>query len=182
MLSYLIVAAGLCLAATMLVPPVLGLQRYVVTGGSMDGTYDRGSIVFDEEVAVADLEVGDVITYGPPPEAGIEGLVTHRIVSIRDRGTQGPFFRTKGDANESVDPWRFTLDQPTQARVSFHVPYVGYALAALSIREVRMLVIGLPALLIAIALAARLWRETGAEASARREAADATSTGGAGSR
>jgi len=182
MLSYLIVAAGLCRAATMLVPPVLGLQRYIVTGGSMDGTYDRGSIVFDEEVAVADLAVGDVITYRPPPEAGIEGLVTHRIVSIRDRGTQGPFFRTKGDANESVDPWRFTLDQPTQARVSFHVPYVGYALAALSIREVRMLVIGLPALLIAIALAARLWRETGAEASARREAADATSTGGAGSR
>jgi signal peptidase len=181
-LSYLIVAAGLCLAATMLVPPVLGLQRYVVTGGSMDGTYDRGSIVFDEEVAVSELAVGDVITYRPPPEAGIEGLVTHRIVSIRDRGTQGPFFRTKGDANESVDPWRFTLDQPTQARVSFHVPYVGYALAALSIREVRMLVIGLPALLIAIALAARLWRETGAEASARREAADATSTGGAGSR
>jgi hypothetical protein len=46
---------------------------------------------------------------------------------------------------------------------------------------VRMLVIGLPALLIAIALAARLWREAGAEASARHEAADATSTGGAGS-
>jgi signal peptidase len=182
MLSYLIVAAGLCLAATMLVPPALGLQRYVITGGSMDGTYDRGSIVFDEDVAVSELAVGDVITYRPPPEAGIEGLVTHRIVSIRDRGTEGPFFKTKGDANESVDPWRFTLDQPTQAKVAFHVPYVGYALAALSIREVRMLVIGLPALLIAIALAGRLWRETGTEASARREATDATSTGGAGSR
>jgi signal peptidase I len=181
-LSGAIVAAGLCLAATMLVPPLLGYERYVVTGGSMDGTYDRGSIVFDEEVAVDDLKVGDVITYRPPPEVGIEGLVTHRIVSIRDRGAQGPFFKTKGDANESVDPWRFTLDQPTQARVAFHVPYLGYALGALSIREVRILVIGLPALLIAVALMARLWREAGAEASARREAADATSTGGTGSR
>jgi signal peptidase I len=176
-LSGAIVAAGLCLAATMLVPPLLGLQRYVVTGGSMDGTYDRGSIVFDEEVAVADLKVGDVITYRPPSEVGIEGLVTHRIVSIRDRGAQGPFFKTKGDANESVDPWRFTLDQPTQAKVAFHVPYLGYALGALSIREVRILVIGLPALLIAVALMARLWREAGAEASARRETANATSTG-----
>lgn len=179
-LSGAIVAAGLCLAATMLVPPLLGLQRYVVTGGSMDGTYDRGSIVFDEEVAVADLKAGDVITYRPPPEARIDGLVTHRIVSIRTRG-DAPSFVTKGDANEARDAWRFTLDQPTQAKVAFHVPYLGYALAALSIREVRMLVIGLPALLIAIALMARLWRETGAEASARREAADATSTGGAGS-
>jgi signal peptidase I len=169
-LSYLIVAAGLGLAATMLVPPVLGLQRYVVTGGSMDGTYDRGSIVFDDEVAVSDLQVGDVITYRPPAEAGIDGVVTHRIVSIRDHGTEGPFFRTKGDANESVDPWRFTLDQPTQAKVAFHVPYVGYGLAALSVREVRMLVIGLPALLIAIVLGSRLWREAGIEARARREA------------
>jgi signal peptidase len=175
-LSYLIVAAGLSLAATMLVPPALGMQRYVVTGGSMDGTYDRGSIVFDNEVPVSELAVDDVITYRPPPEAGIDGLVTHRIVSIRDQGTEGPFFRTKGDANESVDPWRFTLDQPTQARVAFHVPYVGYALAALSVREVRMLVIGLPALLIAIALAMRLWREAGEETKERREAASAASS------
>jgi signal peptidase I len=175
-LSGAIVAAGLCLAATMLVPPLLGYQRYVVTGGSMDGTYDRGSIVFDEEVPVSDLEVGDVVTYEPPAEAGIDGLVTHRIVSIRDGGDARSFV-TKGDANDAKDPWRFTLDQPTQARVAFHVPYVGYALAALSIREVRMLVIGLPALLIAVALTARLWREAGEEARARREAADATSTG-----
>jgi signal peptidase len=173
-LSYLIVAAGLGLAATMLVPPVLGLQRYVVTGGSMDGTYDRGSIVFDEEVAVSDLQVGDVITYRPPPEAGIDGLVTHRIVSIRDQGDDGQFFKTKGDANDAVDPWRFTLDQPTQARVAFHVPYLGYGLSALAIREVRMLVIGLPALLIAIVLGSRLWRDAGIEARVRREAAAAS--------
>jgi signal peptidase len=173
-LSYIMVAGGLGLAATMLVPPLLGYERYVVTGGSMDGTYDRGSIVFDKPVPVSELEVGDVITYRPPAEEGIDGLVTHRIVSIRDQGGEGPFFRTKGDANESVDPWRFTLDQPTQARVSFHVPYVGYALAALSVREVRMLVIGLPALLIAVVLATRLWREAGIEARARREAAAAS--------
>jgi signal peptidase len=174
-LSHLIVAAGRCLAATMLLPPLLGYERYVLTGGSMDGTYDRGSIVFDREVPVVDLRVGDVITYKPPPESGLEGLVTHRIASVRD--DEGvPTFVTKGDANEDRDPWRFTLDQPTQAKVEFHVPYVGYALAALSVREVRMLVIGLPALLIAVALAARLWRDAGAEASARRDGAEPTGT------
>ena len=32
----------------------------------MTGTYDRGSLVFDEVVPVASLKVGDVITYRPP--------------------------------------------------------------------------------------------------------------------
>jgi signal peptidase I len=162
-LSGFIVAAGLCLAATMLLPAAFGYHRYVITGGSMQGTYDRGSIVFDKPVPVSALKVGDVITYTPPADTGIDGLVTHRIVSIR-HGEQGTSFRTKGDANESPDPWRFQLDQPTQARVAFSIPYVGFGIAALSMLPVRMLVIGLPALLIAFVLIARLWRQAGEEA------------------
>ena len=42
------------------------------------------------------------------------------------------------------------LTASKQARVAFHVPFAGYAYAALAVRAVRMLVIGLPALLIAI--------------------------------
>jgi signal peptidase len=163
-LSGIIVAAGLCLAATMLLPVAFGYQRYVITGGSMQGTYDRGSIVFDKAVPVSDLKVGDVITYTPPASTGIDGLVTHRIISVHHHGEQGTSFRTKGDANESPDPWRFQLDQPTQARVAFSVPFLGFGIAALSMVQVRMLVIGLPALLLAFVLIARLWRQAGEEA------------------
>jgi signal peptidase I len=163
-LSGIIVAAGLCLAATMLLPVAFGYQRYVITGGSMQGTYDRGSIVFDKAVPVSDLKVGDVITYTPPASTGIDGLVTHRIISVHHHGVQGTSFRTKGDANESPDPWRFQLDQPTQARVAFSVPFLGFGIAALSMVQVRMLVIGLPALLLAFVLIARLWRQAGEEA------------------
>jgi len=67
--------------------------------------------------------------------------------------------RTKGDANEAADPWTFTLDGETQARVSFHVPYVGYLLSVLAIREARMVFIGLPALLIAFAVLAGVRRD-----------------------
>jgi signal peptidase len=176
-LSGTIVAAGLCLAATILVPAALGYHRYVITGGSMDGTYDRGSVVFDREVPVSELQVGNVITYRPPADTGIDGLITHRIVSIHDQGNGDTFFRTKGDANAKPDPWRFTLDQPTQGRVSLSVPYVGYGIAALSLAPVRMLVIGLPALLIAIALSVRLWREAGEEARARSKATVAQGEG-----
>jgi signal peptidase I len=171
-LSGIIVAAGLCLAAAMLLPAAFGYHRYVITGSSMQGTYDRGSIVFDKPVPVTELAVGDVITYTPPADTGVRGLITHRIVSIRD-GKQGASFRTKGDANEKADPWRFELSQPEQARVAFSIPYLGYGIAALSMLPVRMLIIGLPALLIAVALVARLWRQAGEEARAQREAEQA---------
>jgi signal peptidase len=169
-LSGVIVAAGLCLAAAMLLPAAFGYQRYVITGGSMQGTYDRGSIVFDKPVPVSDLKVGDVVTYTPPASTGVRGLITHRIISVTNDAKDGVSYRTKGDANPEADPWKFQLDQPTQARVAFAIPYVGFGIAALSMLPVRMLIIGAPALLIAFALMARLWRQAGEEARARREA------------
>jgi signal peptidase len=169
-LSGVIVAAGLCLAATMLLPAAFGYQRYVITSGSMTGTYDQGSIVFDKTVPTSDLEIGDVITYVPPASSGVDGLITHRIYSITNHGKDGFSYRTKGDANPSPDPWRFQLDQPTQAKVAFAIPYLGYGIAALSMLPIRMIIIGLPALLIAVALIARMWREAGGEARAQNEA------------
>jgi signal peptidase len=155
--------ACLALAALMLLPGLLGYQRYVITSGSMTGSYDRGSIVFDDVVPVADLRVGDVITYTPPEGSGPTGMITHRIASIGSDELGRSVFRTKGDANPTADPWTFTLDQPTQARVSYHVPYVGYLISAFGFRQVRMLVIGLPALLIGLAAIGHIRRE------ARRE-------------
>ena len=151
-------------------PALLGFQRYVITSGSMTGTYDRGSLVYDRVVPTASLKVGDVITYDPPAGAGPAGLVTHRIVSIAPQPGAARVFRTKGDANPSADPWTFTLQNGTQARVAFHLPYIGFALAALADRNLRMLIIGVPALLVALSVLAGLWREAGeaAAAEARR--------------
>lgn len=152
-------AACLALAAVMLVPALLGYERYVITSGSMTGAYDRGSVVFAKPVPVTDLRVGDVITYDPPANAGPSGLVTHRIASIEADPAGRLVFRTQGDANPGPDPWTFGLDQPTQPRVEFHLPYVGFAFAALADRTFRMLAIGLPALLLGLVAAARLLRE-----------------------
>src|SRR6185503_21212766 len=66
-------------AGLVLLPAALGWQRYAIVSGSMTGTYDRGSLVIDNVVPVADLKVGDVITYMPP--AG-DHLITHRIAWI----------------------------------------------------------------------------------------------------
>jgi signal peptidase len=148
------VVAGII--AVLLGPTLLGMQRYVITSGSMTGTYDRGSIVFDRTVPVTSLKAGDPITFQPP---GMHELVTHRIVAVGTTPSGQPAFRTKGDANTVVDPWTFTPNGAKLPRVSGSVPYVGYVIAALDMRGVRMLVIGLPALLLAFALIAGMWRE-----------------------
>ncbi len=152
--------AAFALAALMLAPPLVGYERYVVTGDSMRGSIGRGSIVYAKPVPVAALRIGDVITYTPP---GGGRRVTHRIVWA-GRGSSGArAFRTKGDANAAADPWRFELRRTTQARVVASVPYAGYALAALGVRWVRMLVIGLPAALLALAVVVAACREARAE-------------------
>jgi signal peptidase len=158
--GFVLCAVALVLALAVLVPALLGFQRYVITSGSMTGTYDRGSLVFDRVVPTSTLKAGDVITFRPP---GQTGLVTHRIVSVRSvRGQR--VLRTKGDANRQPDLWGpFALHDAKQARVAFHFPYVGYSLGALSERRVRMVVIGLPALLIALATLAGLWRASAPE-------------------
>jgi signal peptidase I len=160
-LGAVLTAAAVLLALVVLVPALLGFQRYVITSGSMTGTYDRGSLVFDRVVPTASLQAGDVITFRPPGHAG---LVTHRIKTVTTVGGKR-VITTKGDANRAPDAWgSITLASAEQARVAFHVPYIGYGIAALGERWVRMLIIGLPALLIALSTLAGLWRDTAPEA------------------
>ena len=150
-------AAGLlglvALGALLLVPPLAGYERYVITGGSMGASVPRGSIAYERAVPVERLRVGDVITYA---HAGAR--VTHRIAwTGRDeRGRR--LFQTRGDANGAADPWRFTLPRRNQPVVRFHVPLAGYAIAALSVRAVRVVAIGLPALAVAICVLSGAWR------------------------
>ena len=152
----------------MLGPALLGFQRYVILTGSMTGTYDRGAIVFDRPIPTAELKVGDPITYAPPPGFTSQTLVTHRIWWI-GRGANGErVFRTKGDANKYPDAWKFTLNQSTQNVVVFHIPEVGYVFTLLSLREFRVVLIGLPALIIGFMMLRALWIEGGAEARRQR--------------
>jgi signal peptidase len=142
-------AAVLLVAAPTVVGHVLGYERYVITGGSMGGSIERGSLVFERPVPVQRLRVGDVITYQPPADSGLTSLVTHRIHTL-ERTRAGAVLRTKGDANADPDPWRFTLQAPTQPRVELAVPQVGKVFIFLSDRSNRLLVIGGPAAVIAL--------------------------------
>jgi len=167
--SWALPVAAVLAAALVLVPSLLGYQRYVITSGSMTGTIDRGSLIFDKVVPASSLKVGDIITYTPPASSGVNEPVTHRIVWAGHDRLGRPAFHTKGDFNPAPDPWKFVLERPTQAREAFHIPYVGFALAALTDRHLRILIIGLPALLIALAVMAKLWQDAGEDLRRERE-------------
>jgi len=164
-----VVCLGLMLFAVgaLFLPTALGYKRYVITGGSMTGTIDKGSVIYSRLVPTDQLRPGDIITFVPPD---IAEPVTHRIKSISLDKYGHRVFVTKGDFNSSEDPWRVRLADAVQARYSFDIPYLGYGLAMLATRQVRMLLIGLPAIVIALSLLWSLWKEAGTEL-ARQEAA-----------
>ncbi len=177
-LNWVAFCAVLLVAGLMLVPALLGYERYVIISGSMEPAIGTGSVVYDEVVPVEELAVGDIITFAPPPEYDVTDPVTHRLHEI-SRAPQGTTvngkpaggvvqYRTKGDANADVDPWTIVLDEPQQARVEHHIEKLGYVYIALSNRWVQLLVIGLPAAVIFVVICRALWREAG-EAVARHD-------------
>jgi signal peptidase len=155
----------LVLCATFL-PSLLGYQRYVLVGRSMEPTIHKGSLVFDEIVPVRALRKGDVITYIPP---ATKKPVTHRIISV-GRGPRGErVFRTQGDNNRDPDLRPFTLDDPTQARVAFAIPYLGWLFILLAMQEARIFLIALPGVLLALWALYGAWRQGGELLATERE-------------
>jgi signal peptidase len=156
-----VIVVSLAIVAVVVVMPVtLGYQRYVITGGSMTGTIPKGSLIFSKNVPVKTLKVGDIITYYPPSS---HTAITHRIISTTRDAKNNRVFQTKGDFNKAADPWKFTLDRPVQAVYHFYIPYLGYVLLALTLPISRILILALPALVIALSIMRVLWREAGDE-------------------
>jgi len=121
------VALGLLVLAPVvllvLLPAVLGLDRFVVTDSSMGGSMGQGSVVLAREVPPTDLRVGDVISFQPTGESG-EDRVTRRIIAI-DNGVA----TTAADATGRTDPRPLPLTQPAYARTWVSVPWIGYPFA-----------------------------------------------------
>jgi len=131
----------------VLLPIGLGLDRYVMSGDSMDsgtaGGISQGSVVFERAVPVGDLRVGDVITFRPPAGSGADGLVTHRIVSVGPEG-----IRTRGDAEPVRDPWVLHPREATLPRVVYTLPWVGYGYLVIFHPISRLLMVGSAVLLV----------------------------------
>jgi signal peptidase I len=100
----------------------MGLATFVVTGGSMEPTIHKGSLVIDEPVTADRLHLGDIITFDH-----YDQITTHRIVGVEGSATV-TMFSTKGDANEITDPEPLSFPGRV-GLVRMSVPFVGYAVA-----------------------------------------------------
>ena len=166
-LTLLMMIGALLLALILILPTLLGYERYVIVSGSMEPTIPVGAVIYDEVVPVDDIETGDIITFVPPPEFGIDDPVTHRV--DRDHASPGrtPATPVRGSSRPRAtrtriaDAWKMVLDGPEQARYVRHIPYVGYVYMALQVRWVQVLVIGLPALALVAYIVVTLWRLSG---------------------
>ncbi len=95
---------------------LLPYSALAVKGGSMSPEYSAGDLVIVRKLDYRSLGVGDDVTF-----LTTEGLVTHRIVEIRD----GEYI-TRGLANNTDD--LYSMDMQTYCgRVVLDIPYMGYA-------------------------------------------------------
>jgi signal peptidase len=106
-----------------------------VLSGSMVPQLKVGDLVIDENVKVADVRAGEVITFRDPE--GGHRLITHRVRSVTPSGDVMEVV-TKGDNNNAVESWRMPA-KGSVGRVVARVPKVGRLIGAANGRTGRML-------------------------------------------
>ena len=122
-LSTVLVIVAVLLAVALVGVRVVGYTPYTILSGSMEPTYHVGSLIYVKKVDTSTLEAGDPITFALSEDT----IATHRIVEVvPDEEDAGVIrFRTKGDANETVDGalvhYKNVLGKPV-----FTIPYLGY--------------------------------------------------------
>ncbi len=125
----------LTILAMTTVPALLGFQIYTVISGSMAPALTAGTVVYVLPKNCDAIQEGDIITF-LHRESGI--CVTHRVLEKHgDRRT----FTTKGDANELPDGAE-TAYADVVGKVTFAVPYLGYAAVALESLPAKILAAG----------------------------------------
>lgn len=149
-----VVACAAAVALAIGLPNVFGFKSFTVMSGSMEPAIGTGSVVVERPIAPRDARVGDVVTFQDPEGTG--RLITHRVMRVRVGGSTASFV-TKGDANNTAERWNVPADGSI-GRVAYDVPKVGYVMAYAGGRHGRLLLIALPALLLAAFEIARIWR------------------------
>ena len=125
-ITSVLVALVVIVALLLVGARLTGLQVFTVLSGSMEPAYHVGSLIYVKDVDPFELESGDVITFMLDENT----VATHRIVEVvpDEEDDSVVRFRTKGDANDSVDGslvhYKNVIGSPV-----FTIPYLGYAVS-----------------------------------------------------
>src|SRR3712207_932940 len=150
---------GLAVAVFLLLavgPHVLGYRTMTMLTPSMARGIEPGDVTVVTPIATSEITEGMVLTYHKPIDD--HALVTHRVVSVETGPDDAVQIRTKGDANDAVDPWTATLQGDTAYQVRAVVPELGHLVTLLRTPGVnQVLLYGAP-LLLASWLLMTIWR------------------------
>ena len=154
---YFLVFAGIVAIALLLIVslfPVPGnIEVKVVLSGSMEPAIKVGSVVVIRPAE--DYKIGDVITFGKDTRDAIP--TTHRINEMRAQAGE-IFYQTKGDANEDPDVREIKKDEII-GKVAFSIPYLGFVIDFAKKPIGFLLLVIIPAGIIAIDEARKIWKE-----------------------
>ena len=146
-----IVVLAVLLAVALVGVRLVGIRVFSVLSGSMEPTYQTGSLIYVKSVDYKELQPGDVITFMLDEDT----IATHRIVEVVPDETEPETlrFRTKGDANDAVDGGLVHYKNVVGTPV-FTIPRLGYLAdyiqhppgmyVALSVGAVLILLVFLP--------------------------------------
>ena len=125
-ITSVLVALVVIVALLLVGARLIGLQVFTVLSGSMEPAYHVGSLIYVKDVDPFELESGDVITFMLDENT----VATHRIVEVvpDEEDDSVVRFRTKGDANDSVDGslvhYKNVIGSPV-----FTIPQLGYVVS-----------------------------------------------------
>ena len=134
-----VMALALVVFVAMTVLRISGGELLAIRTGSMTPMMKPGDLLISREVDPRTVRRGDVITFRVPEADNT--LVTHRVTKVDEKGNT---FTTKGDANDTVDPFTTKAKDVLGTRW-FSIPAVGRIMVFLSTGLGTALLIGIPA-------------------------------------
>lgn len=152
-LGFAIVVLLMAAAVLTYLAPHFGWRVDAVSSGSMEPQLKVGSLAVTRPVEPATIEAGDIITFRPTTVG--ENLISHRVIDIRQ--ASGLYFVTKGDANNSPDP--FTVPaRNLVGKICFRAPYLGYVTEFLKTPWGFMLAVVIPGSIIIALYIGSVWQ------------------------
>ena len=104
------------------IPNFLGYKNFIILSGSMEDTLNVGDIIFTKEKS--EIKNGDIISYREE-----QAVITHRVIDIIEQNRK-TFYKTKGDANKSIDKELVSPDE-IEGIYCFKIPKIGIVIVLL---------------------------------------------------
>ncbi|MCP3032052.1 signal peptidase I [Halobacillus sp. A1] len=125
-------------------PTIFGYQFKTVLSGSMEPTFDTGSIIAIELTDEGEsFNKNDIVTFVDKDE----NLVTHRVTDIQQTKAE-TLYTTKGDNNEGADIEPVLSTNIVGKYAGYTIPYAGFLLNYANSKLGSALLLFIPGLLL----------------------------------